>query len=116
MNIHLDYKDSDKRIQNLKKEELMEHFLKKWKFVNKENFDEFLKACGILWPLRKAANALNPTEIFQCTNHEKTKYLLRTETIVKSAVAEFNLEEEFIETSIDGRKMKTIFDIGKSIL
>merc|ERR1712156_732471 len=111
MDTRLDYKISDKDIQSSKKDDLMKQFMGKWKFVKKENFDEFLKACGILWPLRKAANALTPTEIFECTNREKSKYLLKTETIVKSAMAEFNLEEEFIETTIDGRKMKTTFDI-----
>merc|ERR1712212_489288 len=90
----MDAKISDEKVPNSRKDELMNQFLGKWKFVKKENFDEFLKACGILWPLRKAANALTPTEIFECTNREKNKYLLKTETIVKSAMAEFNLEEE----------------------
>ena len=35
----------------------------------------------------------------------------RTDTIVKSAIAEFALGNEFIENTIDGRKMKTTFTI-----
>ena len=35
----------------------------------------------------------------------------RTDTIVKSAIAEFALGKEFIENTIDGRKMKTTFTI-----
>ena len=46
-------------------DEIMQLFIGKWNFVKKENFDEFLKACGIGYILRKTANALTPTEIIE---------------------------------------------------
>jgi hypothetical protein len=57
----------EKTVQNPDK--LIEEFIGKWKFVRKENFDEFLKACGIGYIFRKAADALTPTEIIECMNN-----------------------------------------------
>ena len=42
--------------------EIMPEFIGKWRLLKKHNFDEFLKSCGINFVLRKAANALTPTE------------------------------------------------------
>ena len=64
----------EKTIQN--PDELIEEFIGKWKFVRKENFDEFLKACGIGYIFRKAADALTPTEIIECMNNPNN-YSLR---------------------------------------
>ena len=44
-------------------QQFMSDFLGKWRLLKKHNFDEFLKSCGINIILRKAANALTPTEI-----------------------------------------------------
>lgn len=45
------------------------------------------------------------------TEHIYLCNFFRTETIVKSALAEFALDQEFIEVTIDGRRMKTTFSI-----
>ena len=44
-------------------QQFMPDFLGKWRLLKKHGFDEFLKSCGINIILRKAANALTPTEI-----------------------------------------------------
>ena len=64
----------EKPVQN--SDELIQEFIGKWTFVKKENFDEFLKACGIGYVFRKAANALTPTEIIERGNNTKS-YSLR---------------------------------------
>ena len=43
----------------------MEQFVGSWRLLRKENFDEFLKNCGINVILRKAAGALTPTETIE---------------------------------------------------
>ena len=40
----------------------MKQFLGSWRLLKKNNFDEFLKDCGINYLLRKASSALTPTE------------------------------------------------------
>ncbi len=64
----------DKTVPN--PEHYLPNFVGKWNFVRKENFDEFLKACGINFLLRKTASALTPTEIIGHAN-DQGKYFLK---------------------------------------
>ena len=43
----------------------MKQFLGSWRLLKKNNFDEFLKDCGINYLLRKASTALTPTETME---------------------------------------------------
>ena len=56
-------------------EDFMTDFIGKWRLLKKHNFDEFLKSCGINFVLRKAANALTPTESIE--DHGHGVYVLR---------------------------------------
>lgn len=70
-----DYKITQKNVTN--SAEFMPQFFGKWKFVRKENFDEFLKASGINFLLRKAASQLTPTEIIGKSDQDDDFYFLR---------------------------------------
>ena len=52
-----------KNVEN--QNEAVEEFLGSWRLLRKDNFDEFLKSSGINYVLRKAANALTPTETLE---------------------------------------------------
>lgn len=56
-------------------QQFMSDFSGKWRLLKKHNFDEFLKSCGINIILRKAANALTPTEIIE--EQDKGIYILK---------------------------------------
>lgn len=55
--------------------EHLRNFFGRWKFVCKENFDEFLKGCGINFLLRKTASTLTPTEIIDVAQGGAKYYL-----------------------------------------
>jgi hypothetical protein len=54
---------------------IMEAFIGKWRLLEKENFDEFLKAQGINILLRKIANTLTPTEEF--ARHNDIEWIMK---------------------------------------
>jgi len=70
-----------------------------------ENYDEFLKALDVNFVLRKAATASSP--VFTVTEEDGT-WTFKTATVLKSMELKFKLDEEFEETTPDGREVKAI--------
>ena len=96
------------------KPRLMEtkQFCGDWKFVSCDNFDEFLKELGINVVLRKMAAVASPTVSFFTELKEgKDVWTMRTETFVRTVKVEFLLNEPFSETTIDLRKLDSVFAI-----
>ena len=106
----------------------MTEFFGSWRLQSSENFDDFLRACGINYVLRKLASTVTPTLILKAENEEGNlnettwtiryeiqrkvyllhcishfKYGFSTETFVKSVEAKFTLGQPFQETTIDDR-------------
>merc|ERR1712033_69234 len=72
--------------------------------VSSEKYEEFLKALGVGFILRKAAMASTPVMTIA---EEGGNWTMITKTTVKSIELRFRLGEEFEETTTDGRKCKT---------
>merc|ERR1712055_316959 len=70
-----------------------------------DNYEEFLKALGVGFILRKAAMASTPV---MTITENGGKYTMITKTTVKSIEICFKLGEEFEEDTTDGRHCKTI--------
>jgi len=70
-----------------------------------ENYEEFLKALDVNFVLRKAATASSP--VFTVTEDAGT-WTFKTSTMLKSMELKFKLDEEFEETTPDGREVKAI--------
>ncbi|KAI3382339.1 hypothetical protein SNEBB_009350, partial [Seison nebaliae] len=86
----------------------------KWVMESSENFDEFLKALGVGFLLRKAANAATPTVSFR---HEgQNTYVMETVTPFKTQVVRFVLDKPFNETRMDGTKCSTTYSIKNGAL
>jgi len=80
-------------------------FAGKWKLHASENFDEFLKAMDVPWMMRKMAGTMNPKlEVTVEGNH----YTFKTITTMKTKVSEFDLDKEYEDEAMDGRKFKCI--------
>ena len=77
----------------------------KFELESSEKFDDFLKACGAGYLMRKAANASTPViEITQ----EGDIFTIKTFTTFKNIEIKFTLGQEFEEIrAIDGLTMKT---------
>ena len=92
----------------------MEAFKGKFKRTSAVNYEEFLKALGVSWLLRKAATVSTPvTEI----SEDQGEWTIRTSTTLKTIELKFMLGEEFDEVTADGRdvKGKVVFEDGKII-
>jgi len=78
------------------------------KFVleSSENFDEFLKAIGVGWMMRKAAGIQNPTVEIKHDN-DSGEWSIKTVTTFKTSELKFKLDEEFDEDRLDGEKVKS---------
>lgn len=59
--------------------------------------------------IRKMAASASPT-IF-LTKADDGTYTFTTQSAVKTAVLTFKLDEEFVEETMDGRKVKTVFTL-----
>merc|ERR1711878_42843 len=73
--------------------------------VSCEKYEEFLKALGVGFILRKAALASTPV---MTISEECGNWTMVTKTTVKSIELKFRLGEEFEEDTTDGRHCKTI--------
>merc|ERR1712033_16810 len=77
--------------------------------VSSEKYEEFLKALGVGFILRKAALASTPVMTIA---EEGGNWTMITKTTVKSIELRFRLGEEFEETTTDGRKCKTTVSLA----
>merc|ERR1712038_1610603 len=73
--------------------------------VSADNYDEFLKALDVNFLLRKAATASSPV---MTVTQEDGVWTFKTSTVLKSMELKFKLDEEFEETTPDGREVKAI--------
>jgi len=92
----------------------MEGFLGKWKLDSSEHFESYMKEVGVNMVTRKAAAALKPTNII--TAEPNSYYIIRSESSLGNHDTKFKLDEEFDETTQDGRKAKSIIRLeGKKL-
>jgi len=73
--------------------------------VSSEKYEEFLKALGVGFILRKAALASTPV---MTISEDGGNWTMVTKTTVKSIELKFRLGEEFEEDTTDGRHCKTV--------
>jgi len=81
---------------------------KAYKNTTSENFDDYMKALGVGFLLRKIGNSVSPTVELK---KEGDKYKLITSSTFKNSEIEFKLNEEFDEETLDGRKVKSVITL-----
>lgn len=75
-----------------------------WSLSSSDNFEEFMKACGVGLVMRKMGNQAKPSQEIIMDGDNVT---LKTSSTFKNTEISFKLGEAFDETTADGRKMKT---------
>lgn len=85
-----------------------ELFAGKWKLESSDNFDKYMSAVGVGAVMAKLASTAKPTVIITVKDGQ---WNLRTETTFKSSDCIFKINEEFEETTQDGRKCQTTFTL-----
>ena len=83
-------------------------FAGRYKLINSEGFDEYMKALNIGFALRTLGNTLKPSVEIAINGDQWT---LRTISTFKNTEQHFKLNEEFDEETIDGRKVKTTISL-----
>ena len=84
---------------------MVDAFCAPWKLTDSQNFDEYMKALGVGFATRQVGNVTKPTVII---SQEGGKVVIRTQCTFKNTEINFQLGEEFEETSIDDRNCKSV--------
>ncbi|XP_020746840.2 fatty acid-binding protein 9 [Odocoileus virginianus] len=88
---------------------MIEPFLGTWKLVSIENFDEYMKELGVSVAVQNLAGSAKPRIVISADGDKVT---IRTESSFKNSEISFKLGEEFDETTIDNRKVKSIITLA----
>ncbi|XP_077023201.1 fatty acid-binding protein 9-like [Tamandua tetradactyla] len=83
---------------------MVEPFLGKWKLVSSENFDEYLKELGVSSEVQKMAGLVKPNVTISANGDVVN---IKTESSLSNNEISFKLGEEFEETTLDNRKVKS---------
>jgi len=81
---------------------------KKYKNTETENFDDYMKALGVGFVLRKIGNSVSPTVELK---KDGDKYTLITSSTFKTSEISFELGKEFDEETLDGRNVKSVITL-----
>jgi len=93
---------------------MVEKFVGKFLLDSSENFDEYMKEVGVNMMTRTVAASLKPSYVI--TRDGDDVYNIRTESTFKNSDLIFKLNEEFDETTTDGRKVRSIIRLEGSKL
>ncbi|TMS11428.1 fatty acid binding protein 4b [Larimichthys crocea] len=93
---------------------MVEQFVGKWTLTSSENFDDYMKAIGVSFATRQMGNMAKPDLLISVDDGVIS---MKSESTFKTTEIKFKLNEEFEETTADGRKTKTIvtLDNGKLV-
>merc|ERR1712126_403151 len=84
---------------------VMDAFKGKFDRTTEEKYEDLLKLLNVGYLLRKAATVSNPVvDITECAG----VWTITSSTTLKSMELKFKLNEEFDETTADGRDVKTL--------
>ncbi|KAF3839820.1 hypothetical protein F7725_018537 [Dissostichus mawsoni] len=83
---------------------MVEQFVGTWTLLSSENFDEYMKAIGVGFATRQMGNMAKPNLVISVDDAGMVS--MKSETTFKTTEIKFKLNEEFDETTADGRKTK----------
>ncbi|XP_033983666.1 fatty acid binding protein 4b [Trematomus bernacchii] len=85
---------------------MVEQFVGTWTLLSSENFDEYMKAIGVGFATRQMGNMAKPNLVISVDDAGMVS--MKSETTFKTTEIKFKLNEEFDETTADGRKTNTL--------
>ncbi|MEQ2166309.1 hypothetical protein GOODEAATRI_026634 [Goodea atripinnis] len=88
---------------------MVEQFVGKWTLVSSENFDGYMKAVGMSFATRQMGNLAKPNLVISMGDDGIIS--IKAESTLKTTAIKFKLNEEFDETTADGRSARSIFTI-----
>uniref|UniRef100_A0A8C7XIR8 Cellular retinoic acid-binding protein 1 n=1 Tax=Oryzias sinensis TaxID=183150 RepID=A0A8C7XIR8_9TELE len=93
----------------------LDFFAGTWTLASSENFDDYMKAVGMGFATRQMGNITKPNLVIQVGADGLIS--MKAESTFKTTEIKFRLGEEFDETTVDGRNVKSTFtlDNGKLV-
>ncbi|XP_028293538.1 fatty acid binding protein 7, brain, a [Gouania willdenowi] len=85
---------------------MVDAFCATWKLVDSQNFDEYMKAIGVGFATRQVGNVTKPTVVI---SQDGDKVVVKTTSTFKNSELSAKLGEEFDETTVDDRHVKSTF-------
>ncbi|KAM3615159.1 uncharacterized protein V6R79_024177 [Siganus canaliculatus] len=94
---------------------MVEQFVGTWTLTASENFDDYMKAIGVGLAIRQMGNMVKPNLLISVD--DAGVITMKSESTFKTTEIKFKLNEEFDETTADGRNTKTVItlDNGKLV-
>ncbi|CAB1427717.1 unnamed protein product [Pleuronectes platessa] len=109
-----DLEEADQAHLSLNSSIMVDQFVGTWTLSTSENFDDYMKAIGVGFATRQMGNMVKPNLVISV---EAGVVSMKSESTFKNTEIKFKLDEEFDETTADGRQTKTTFsfDNGKLV-
>uniref|UniRef100_A0A3Q3W699 Cellular retinoic acid-binding protein 1 n=1 Tax=Mola mola TaxID=94237 RepID=A0A3Q3W699_MOLML len=85
---------------------MVDAFCAKWKLVDSQNFDDYMKALGVGFATRQMGNVTKPTVVI---SKDGDKVVVKTQSTFRNTEFSAKLGEEFDETTPDDRHVKSTF-------
>ncbi|KAG7242077.1 hypothetical protein INR49_024123, partial [Caranx melampygus] len=94
---------------------MVEQFVGTWTLTASENFDDYMKAIGVGFATRQMGNMVKPNLVISVDDAGIIS--MKSESTFKTTEIKFKVNEEFDETTADGRETKTTvtFENGKLV-
>ncbi|XP_018545000.1 fatty acid binding protein 4b [Lates calcarifer] len=94
---------------------MVEQFSGTWTLTASENFDDYMKAIGVGFATRQMGNMAKPNLVISV--NDAGVISMKSESTFKTTEIKFKINEEFDETTADGRQTKTTitFENGKLV-
>nr|CDS31484.1 fatty acids and retinol binding protein [Hymenolepis microstoma] len=91
----------------------MEGFLGSWKLTSSSGFEKLMERLGLEYVVRKGIIVAKPVvKITELASSPGT-YNLKTTNTFRITEVQFRLQEPFLETTLDGRKVKTVVTLDR---
>ncbi|XP_008321563.1 fatty acid binding protein 4b [Cynoglossus semilaevis] len=94
---------------------MVDRFAGTWTLTTSENFDDYMRAIGVGFATRQMGNVVKPNLVISVD--DAGVITMRSESSFKNVEIKFKIDEEFDETTADGRETKTTitFENGKLV-
>ncbi|XP_054894956.1 fatty acid-binding protein, brain-like [Poeciliopsis prolifica] len=87
---------------------MLEDFCATWKLVESRNFDDYMKALGVPFATRKVGNVTKPSILISV---DGDRVVVKTQSKFRVTEISGKLGEEFDETTLDDRHVKSTFTV-----
>ncbi|VDO11945.1 unnamed protein product [Rodentolepis nana] len=91
----------------------MDEFIGSWKLTSSSGFEKIMERLGLEYVVRKGIIVAKPVVKISEVADSPGTYCIKTTNAFRITEVKFRLQEPFLETTLDGRKVKTIVSLDR---